>query len=59
MFILIFIICFALILFTGLFLMKSNIDFIESENKRYYLPISCEGANFSKPPCIYHLTQKY
>ena len=40
MFILIFIICFALILFTGLYLMKSNIDFIEHENKRYLKAIN-------------------
>ena len=40
MFMFIFIICFALILFTGLFLMKSNIDFIESENKRYLKAIN-------------------
>ena len=40
MFIFIFIICFALILFTGLYLMKSNIDFIEHENKRYLKAIN-------------------
>jgi len=48
MFTLIFIICFALILFTGLYLMKSNIDFIEHENKRYLKAINKVKPKFKK-----------
>jgi len=36
----IFIIGIALIVFTGLFLMRSNIDFIESKNKAYLKSIN-------------------
>ena len=40
MFMFIFIVCIALIVFTGLFLMRSNLDFIESKNKAYLKPIN-------------------
>jgi hypothetical protein len=40
MFMFIFIICISLIVFTGLFLMRSNLDFIESKNKAYLKTIN-------------------
>jgi hypothetical protein len=40
MFMFIFIVCIALIVFTGLFLMRSNLDFIESKNKAYLKSIN-------------------
>jgi len=40
MFMFIFIICIALIVFTGLFLMRSNLDFIEYKNKAYLKSIN-------------------
>ena len=40
MFILIFIICFALILFTGLYLMRSTQDYIDYRNKEYLKAIN-------------------
>jgi len=40
MFMFIFIICIALIILTGLFLMRSNLDFIEDKNKAYLKSIN-------------------
>lgn len=40
MFMFIFIVCIALIVFTGLFLMRANLDFIESKNKAYLKSIN-------------------